>query len=215
MKLLYGTGNPAKAAAMQNRIAGLGIELISLQDLRAQGVEIPNVPESGNTPLENARQKAHAYYEAFRMPVFSCDSGLYFEDVPEAVQPGVHVRTVNGVYLTDEQMLEHYTGLVRHYGRLTAKYRNAICYVQDGEHVYEAMEPDMESEKFWLTDVPHSSIRREGFPLDSISLDPGTGRYFYDLPETAVDQVAVEEGFLTFFRKILQEKTVNTNGSRQ
>ena len=37
MKLLYGTGNPAKAAAMQNRIAGLGIELISLQDLRAQG----------------------------------------------------------------------------------------------------------------------------------------------------------------------------------
>ncbi len=107
MKLLYGTGNPAKAAAMQNRIAGLGIELISLQDLRAQGVEIPDVPETGNTPLENARQKAHAYYEAFRMPVFSCDSGLYFEDVPEAVQPGVHVRTVNGVYLTDEQMLQN------------------------------------------------------------------------------------------------------------
>ena len=58
MKLLYGTGNPAKAAAMQNRIAGLGIELISLQDLQAQGVEIPGVPETGNTPLENARQKA-------------------------------------------------------------------------------------------------------------------------------------------------------------
>ena len=69
MKLLYGTGNPAKAAAMQNRIAGLGIELISLQDLQAQGVEIPDVPETGNTPLENARQKAHAYYEAFRFPV--------------------------------------------------------------------------------------------------------------------------------------------------
>lgn len=43
MKLLYGTGNPAKAAAMQNRIAGLGIELISLQDLRAQGVD-PRCP---------------------------------------------------------------------------------------------------------------------------------------------------------------------------
>ena len=130
---------------MQNRIAGLGIELISLQDLRAQGVEIPDVPETGNTPLENARQNAHAYYEAFRMPVFSCDSGLYFEDVPEAVQPGVHVRTVNGVYLTDEQMLEHYTGLVKHFGRLTAIYRNAICYLQVEEHVYEAMEADMES----------------------------------------------------------------------
>ena len=77
MKLLYGTGNPAKAAAMQNRIAGLGIELISLQDLRAQGVEIPDVPETGNTPLENARQKAHAYYEAFRC--------LYFPVIPGCI----------------------------------------------------------------------------------------------------------------------------------
>ncbi len=215
MKLLYATGNPAKFTAMQNRLSELGIELISLRNLRAQGIPIPDVPETGNTPLENARQKALAYYEAFRMPVFSCDSGLYFEDVPEEIQPGVHVRTVNGVYLTDEQMLAHYIGLVKRYGRLTAKYRNAICYVQDGEHSYEAMEPDMESEKFWLTDKPHSSIRRAGFPLDSISLDPRTGQYFYDLPETAVDQVAVEEGFLTFFRRILQEGTVIINGSRQ
>lgn len=215
MKLLYATGNPAKFTAMQNRLSELGIGLISLRDLRAQGIPIPDVPETGNTPLENARQKALAYYEAFRMPVFSCDSGLYFEDVPEEIQPGVHVRTVNGVYLTDEQMLAHYIGLVKRYGRLTAKYRNAICYVQDKEHSYEAMEPDMESEKFWLTDKPHSSIRRTGFPLDSISLDPRTGQYFYDLPETAVDQVAVEEGFLTFFRRILQEGTVIINGSRQ
>ena len=215
MRLLYGTGNPAKVAAMQNRLLELGIELISLSDLRAQGVEIPNVPETGNTPLENARQKALAYYEAFRMPVFSCDSGLYFEDVPEEIQPGVHVRTVNGVYLTDEQMLNHYIGLVKRYGRLTAKYRNAICYVQDEKHTYEAMEPDMESGKFWLTDTPHSSVRREGFPLDSISLDPLSGKYFYDLPETAVDQVAVEEGFLTFFQKIIENEVVNINGSRQ
>lgn len=59
MKLLYGTGNPAKAAAMQNRIAGLGIELISLQDLRAQGVEIPRCPgdrqyASGECQAESA-----------------------------------------------------------------------------------------------------------------------------------------------------------------
>lgn len=204
MRLLYATGNPAKFTAMQRRLEPLPIELVGLNDLRAQGVVIPNVPETGNTPLENARQKALAYYESFRMPVFSCDSGLYFEDVPEEIQPGVHVRTVNGVYLTDEQMLEHYTGLVKRYGRLTARYRNAICYVQDAEHTYEAMEPDMESEKFWLTDIPHSSIRKAGFPLDSISLDPRTGKYFYDLPETAVDQVAVEEGFLTFFREIIK-----------
>ena len=205
MKLLYGTGNSAKVQAMQNRLSELNIELFSLKDLKKQGITIPEVPETGNTPLENARQKAHAYYEAFHMPVFSCDSGLYFEDVPEEIQPGVHVRTVNGIYLTDEQMLEHYTGLVKKYGRLTARYRNAICLVQDEKHSYEAMNPAMESQSFWLTDIPHSSIRRAGFPLDSISLDPATGKYFYDLPDTAVDQVAVEEGFLTFFKQIMED----------
>ena len=35
MKLLYGTGNPAKLDAMRHRLAGLGIELIGLKDLGA------------------------------------------------------------------------------------------------------------------------------------------------------------------------------------
>lgn len=32
------------------------------------------------------------------------------------------------------------------------------------------MEPSMESEKFILTDKPHSTVRKEGFPLDSMVL---------------------------------------------
>lgn len=47
----------------------------------------------------------------FICPVFSCDSGLYFDNVPDEIQPGVHVRTINGKYLSDEEMLAYYTGL--------------------------------------------------------------------------------------------------------
>jgi len=203
MRLLYGTGNPAKLDAMKRRLEKLGIELIGLHDLKAEGATIPAVPEDGNTPLENARQKAVAYYKAFQMPVFSCDSGLYFDNVPEEIQPGVHVRTVNGNYLSDEQMLEYYSGLAKQYGNLTARYKNAICFVMDENRIYEAMEPSMESERFILTDTPHSAIRKKGFPLDSISLDRKTGQYFYDLPAEKLDQVAVEDGFLEFFQKVL------------
>lgn len=203
MRLLYGTGNPAKLDAMKRRLEKLGIELIGLHDLKAEGATIPAVPEDGNTPLENARQKAVAYYKAFQMPVFSCDSGLYFDNVPEEIQPGVHVRTVNGNYLSDEQMLEYYSGLAKQYGNLTARYKNAICFVMDENRIYEAMEPSMESERFILTDTPHSTIRKKGFPLDSISLDRKTGQYFYDLPAEKLDQVAVEDGFLEFFQKVL------------
>ena len=102
LKLLYGTGNSAKLDAMRHRLEGLNLEILGLRDIDKR---IPEVEENGVTPLENARVKAHAYYETFGMPVFSCDSGLYFEGVPEEIQPGVHVRTVNGKYLTDEEML--------------------------------------------------------------------------------------------------------------
>lgn len=203
MKLLYGTGNPAKLSAMKSRLEKIDIELISLNELKAEGKTIPAVPEDGKTPLENARQKAVAYYKAFKMPVFSCDSGLYFDCVPDEVQPGVHVRNVNGKCLSDEEMIEYYGGLVKQYGNLTARYKNAICFVMDETHIYEAMEPSMESEKFVLTDIPYSTVRKKGFPLDSMSIDIKTGKYYYDLPSEKLEQVAVEDGFLAFFQKVL------------
>lgn len=150
--------------------------------------------------------KATAFYRAFHMPVFSCDSGLCFENVPDEVQPGVHVRRVNGKSLSDDEMLAHYTGLARRYGDLVAVYKNAICLVMDEDHIYEAMDASMESEKFIITDRPHSAVRREGFPLDSLSIDRKTGKYYYDLPGDELEQFAVEDGFLQFFRKIFGQK---------
>ncbi|MBQ3543604.1 MAG: hypothetical protein IJA34_01250 [Lachnospiraceae bacterium] len=162
MKLLFGTGNKAKLSVMRNRLDKIGIELIGLNDLKAEGKTIPKVEESGNTPLENARLKALAYYEEFGIPVFSCDSGLYFDNVPDDVQPGVHVRNVNGKCLSDDEMLEYYVELARKYGNLMAQYRNAICFIMDKDHTYEAMDPSIYSEKFILTDKPHSLIRKKG-----------------------------------------------------
>ena len=206
MKILYGTGNPAKLSSMRSRLEGLnqkyGVELIGLKDLDA---EIPQVPEDGSTSLENAHQKAVAYYKAFHIPVFSCDSGLYFDNVPDADQPGVHVRTVHGRSLTDEEMLAYYSGLARKYGNLTARYKNAICFVYDDTQLFEAMEPSMESEKFLIVAEPHSSIRKQGFPLDSLSVEIRTGKYYYDLPESKLDQFALEDGFLAFFEQHMAE----------
>ena len=200
MKILYGTGNPAKLEAMRRRLERLNIEIIGLKDI---DMEIPEIEEDGSTPLENARKKALGYYQAFQIPVFSCDSGLYIENIPEEEQPGVHVRTIQGKYLTDEEMLEHYTKLAVKYGDLKARYRNAICLVMNEKHIYEAMEESMASEPFFITSKPHSSIRKEGFPLDSISIDIKTGKYFYDLEGNELDQVAVEDGFLEFFKQHL------------
>lgn len=199
MKILFGTGNRAKLSVLKPKLEMLGIELIGLGDLQAEGKEIPQVQEDGSTPLENARQKAMAYYEAFQMPVFSCDSGLYFNNVPKEFQPGVHVRTIHGRYLSDEEMIEYYSGLVRQFGVLEARYKNAICFVRDREHVFEAMDSSLESELFLITDRPHSSIRRPGFPIDSLSLEYQSKRYFYDLPKKHLERLAVADSVQDFF----------------
>lgn len=203
LKLLFGTSNQAKLSAMRSRLGKIGIELVGLNDLKVEGKLFPEILEDGNTSLDNARIKAKAYYEAFQIPVFSCDSGLYFDNVPDKIQPGVHVRNVDGKYLSDEEMIEYYTGLAKEYGNLIAEYRNAICFVMDEEHIYESMDSSMYSEKFILTDKPHSAVRKKGFPLDSISIDMKTNKYYYDLTDDELERFAVEDGVLIFFEKIL------------
>lgn len=199
MKLLYGTGNPAKLEAMKERLKILGIELIGLRDLKR---EIADIMEDGKTPLENARKKALGYYHAYHMPVFSCDSGLYIDELPQDLQPGVHVRMINRKRLPDDEMAAYYSGLAKKYGDLTARYKNAICLIMDLEHVYEAMEKNMESEPFIITDRPHGRKFKKGFPLDSLSIHMKTGKYYYDLEENELNELAVEDGFVEFFRKI-------------
>lgn len=197
MKLLYATKNPAKIEAMRRKTAELGIMIYGLGELDE---ELPNVEENGKSPLENAMQKAHAYYEILKVPLFSVDSGLYFDNVPDEAQPGVSVRRVAGKRLDDNQMREHYTGLAKKYGDLTARYRHAICLVLDEKRIYSAMEKSMESKPFIMTSKPHEKSN-PGFPLDSISIDIKTGKYYYDLPDNHFDALAVEDGFLEFFKR--------------
>lgn len=209
MKLLYGTGNPAKLADAKKWLNGLDYEVLSLRDMEG---EIPEVPEDGNTPLENARQKAFAYHKAFGIPVFSCDSGLYFDNVPEEDQPGVYVRTVKGKYLTDQEMLDHYMGLAVKYGNLTARYRNAICLVLDENHSMELMDDSITSEPFLLTSKPHPRALNKGYPLDSLSVHIESGQYYYDMDKNQVEQLAVGNGFRKFFERLELFDVVDEDG---
>ena len=155
--------------------------------------------------MENARIKAWAYYEAFHRPVFSCDSGLYFEGLPQEIQPGIHVRRVGGKELTDSEMTEYYSGLAKQYGDITARYKNAVCLVWDREHSYESMEESLSGEPFLLTAIPHPK-RQKGFPLDCLTKNIVTGAYYYDMVEKRQEQVDTDNSFLLFFQKILRDR---------
>ena len=200
MRILYGTTNQAKLESMRRITKSLDLEIIGLNDLKQP---IPKGDESGKSPLENAELKARAYFNAFSMPVFSCDSGLYFEQVEEKYQPGTHIRRVNGKELSDEEMIEYYSNLAKMHGnQLLGRYRNAICLVLNENTCFSSMDEMLATEPFKLVSVAHPK-RVKGYPLDSLSVDIHSGKYYYDMQEKSVDQSAIEQGFTEFFQKVL------------
>lgn len=81
VRFIYGTKNPAKRAAMQRRLIPLGIELVGLDEIKA---EIPEAEENGATPLENAVKKHGAI-----MKCFVC---LCFPVIPGSISTGFRMN---------------------------------------------------------------------------------------------------------------------------
>ena len=211
MKLLYGTTNHAKLISMQRVTKKIEIEIFGLNDLykipEFNNIQLPDVDETGKNPLENATIKAKAYYELLKIPVFSCDTGLYFEDIDEKDQPGTHIRRVNGKILTDLEALEYYSNLATFYGgKIKAKYKNAICLIIDDKNIFSSMDSSLEIQPFYLVNKSHPKMIK-GFPLDSLSVDIQTGKYYNDLDELAVDKSTIEIGFTNFFEKAISQIT--------
>ncbi len=212
MRLIYGTGNPGKFHMMQDMLRGTQIELVSLREaleerrasLRMEDeepLEVTPPEESGSDPLENARQKAEFYFALLRRPVFSCDSGLFIEGLPDEEQPGVHVRNVNGRRLTDQEMTEHYRGIAaRLGGKCRARYQNAICLILDEGHRYEYAGKDISGDDFYLVEQAMPQAE-EGFPLEPISVDIRSGRCFVE-EESGTRSQTLSEGMRRFFDSV-------------
>lgn len=202
MKILYGTTNPSKIKWMKKMLEGLDIELLTLNDVKLQ---LGTIDESGNKPLDNARIKALAYYKAAKIPVFSCDSGLYIEGLNEEEQPGVHVRRVHGKTLNDEEMIEYYSGISRRLGgKAIARYRNAICLVIDKNQILEYDGNKIASGKFIIAAKPHKD-RDEGFPLNSLSVHIESGKYYMDIKTPIKEDENETNAYKEFFMKALKK----------
>ena len=112
MKYLLATTNKAKIKRYAPKLIENGIDIVTLNDLNLE----LDIDENGNNPTENAIIKATAYNKATNMPAIAIDDGLFLDNVPNEIQPGTHVRRVNGKRLNDQEMIEHYISLVNKYG---------------------------------------------------------------------------------------------------
>ena len=192
MKVLFATTNPAKVKRYKEQLSENGIELISINDID----EKIDINENGKDAIENAYIKAKTYYDKTKIPTIGMDDCLFIEGISEEEQPGTNVRRVNGKRLNDEEMIEHYTKLVKKYGnKLTAKWvYGMVIYTDEGVSKFTWSKDD-----FFLVDKPIEK-RNVGYPLDSISVIPESGKYFAEL---------VEQKDETYKKKDSIEKVVN------
>ncbi len=204
-EIIYGTENPGKIAYMQRALEKVPVRITGAKPAADErGLTLPAIEETGKDQLENARLKAESYFRLFKSPVFSCDSGLYLWDfstgeaLPESEQPGIHVRGRGSHRLSDDELLAHYINLVKKYGLIKARYKNAICLIWNEDIREESIVENLWGKEFLFTDIPHPK-KVPGFPLDSISLDIKTRQYFYDMEGNSQDNLVSGNGFECFF----------------
>ena len=185
MKILFATGNETKAKRFSKGLLENGIEVITLKDID-KDIEIE---ENGKDAIENALIKARAYSNIVDIPVFAMDDNLFLENVPDDKQPGMYVRRVNGKRLNDEEMLNHYIGLVKEFGtngRLTCRWVYGMAVINNGkEYTYTWSKED-----FYMVENL-SNKKQPGYPLNSISVNKRLNKYFTDMTEE--DKLLVQE----------------------
>lgn len=194
MKVLLGTTNPSKVKRFKSLLSNYNINFITLKDL-----QINDEPqETGNDPRENAIIKANYYGKYFDLVICN-DTGLYLEELTmsDKRQPGLNVRTPNGnERLDDDQMIDYYSKLVAELGgKVSAFYLDGVAVYNRG-NVYSYIEDIDHATRnsFYMVDKA-SNIRYPGWPLDSISLNKRTMKYFVegDNEEEINENIIIDE----------------------
>lgn len=193
MRVLIGTTNPAKVNRFAELLKGNDMEFLTLAELKIED----EPEENGNNPEENARIKA-AFYGQYFDRVICNDSGLYFDMLPldDIRQPGLHVRTPQGGRrLDDAEMIRYYTRLVHSLGgKVLAYYLDGIAVYNKGK-VYSFMDEEAARRAaFYMVDQPVETWK-EGWPLDSMSIDCHDRRYFSQKDNS--EAALIEENIIT------------------
>lgn len=197
MKIVFATNNQTKSKRFSKGLSKYNIEVVSLKDLNIK----LDVIESGTTAIENALLKARECFKKTGIPTIGMDDTLYLEGVPDSIQPGLFVRRVNGKTLSDEEMIEYYSSLVRKYGinnKINCKwvYGLAVIDKSGNESTYTWYK-----DNFYMSDIPSNKVNI-GYPLNTISKYKKIDKYFTDeLTEDEKKIIAIKEDDVIEFIK--------------
>lgn len=100
-KIILATKNKGKAKEFKEIFGSIGIDIVTLLDLKE---DIPEIEETGETFEENAAIKAETIANRFQMPVMGDDSGLEIDALEG--RPGVYSARYAGLEKSDQKNME-------------------------------------------------------------------------------------------------------------
>ncbi len=193
-QIIFATTNESKSKRFSKGLKEHKIEVLSLKDIDIK----LDIDENGSNAIENALIKARECYRLTKKPCMGMDDTLYMEGVPKELQPGLFVRRVNGKSLTDSEMIEHYTNLVKKYGhdgKINCKWIYGLAVINElGEEATYSWFKD----NFYMVDIPSDKIN-PGYPLNSISKYKTIDKYFTDVTKEDMKLLEVNESDVVDF----------------
>lgn len=186
MKIVFATNNKNKLSEIRE-ILGSSFEVMSLADIGCH----EDIPETGDTLLDNAIQKSRYVFEKYGYDCFADDTGLEVDALDG--EPGVHsARYAEG---TDHDSNANMDKLLRKLGdntQRTARFRTVISLLQKQEsgdgagegsvlHIFEGkVEGSIINEKRGA----------EGFGYDPIFMPEGYDKTFAELGLDVKNQIS-------------------------
>ncbi|MFZ0546248.1 MAG: hypothetical protein WAM60_12460, partial [Candidatus Promineifilaceae bacterium] len=136
--------------------------------------------------------------------VLSIDNALYLDGLSDDEQPGIDTRKVDGVdgRASDQQLLEHYITIINQLGGQTGgHWKFAVC-IADGKG--QVFEHTIASPRYFVAQPSKTMI--PGYPLESIQIDPQSGKYVSEMTKEEQDtfwQRMIGEALCGFVAEVL------------
>ena len=176
MKIVFATNNKHKLEEIKD-ILGKEFEIVSLAEIGCH----EDIPETGVTLEENARQKSSYVVEHYGQNCFADDTGLEVDALNG--EPGVHsARYAEGTDHDSEANMRKLLSKMANVKDRTARFRTVISLIINGvEHQFEGrVEGRIATEK-------HGT---EGFGYDPIFIPEGYDKSFAELGEEVKNQIS-------------------------
>ncbi|MBF1632669.1 MAG: non-canonical purine NTP diphosphatase [Prevotella sp.] len=176
MKIVFATNNKHKLEEIKD-ILGKDFEIVSLAEIGCH----EDIPETGLTLEENARQKSTYIVEHYNHDCFADDTGLEVDALNG--EPGVHsARYAEGTDHDSEANMRKLLSKMSNVKERTARFRTVISLIINGvEHQFEGrVEGHIATEK-------HG---KEGFGYDPIFIPEGYDKSFAELGEEVKNQIS-------------------------